>query len=197
MDRARPPRRRDAVETRERILRVAAACSGPLSFDEIALRAGVSRATVYRHFPHRQALGAAVAERGFAALRRALARRERPVFRDLLHAVLATVASLGWVVDLDEVAERRRHRHRRTLIAVLTPAFRQAQADGELRGDVEPADLEPILRALTAAAREPDGPVAARRLLAVLIDGLFVHRPVDTDIDAPRPTCAWAERARA
>jgi AcrR family transcriptional regulator len=182
VDRAR---RRDAVETRERILRAAGeAFSGQsrsLSFDEIACRAGVSRATVYRHFPDRQALGAAVTARGFAALRQVAA--EGIPFRTLLHGVLATAVSLRWLAEfLDD--ERHRVRHTRTLVDSLTPAFRRAQADGELRADVEPADLAPMLRALLAAARGPEGEVAASRLLAVLMDGLFGP-------DGSGPACVW------
>jgi AcrR family transcriptional regulator len=185
------PRRRDAVETRERILRAAgeafAARSGPPSFDAIACRAGVSRATVYRHFADRHALGVAVAERGFRALRELLAEPEPPPFRDVLHVVLATAASLGGLADLvEELPERERRRFGHRLVALLTPAFRRAQAAGELRGDVDPATLLPILRALQAAGREPDGEVMAGRLLAVLLDGLFGPRP------GAAPQCVWA-----
>lgn len=195
MDPVRPPgvpapRRRDAVETRERILRAAgeafAARSGPPSFEAIACRAGVSRATVYRHFADRRALGVAVAERGFLALRQVLAEREPPPFRSVLQAVLATAASLGGLADLvDELPERERRRYGHRLVAILAPAFRRAQAAGELRGDVDPATLVPILAALHAAGRGPDGEVMVGRLLAVLIDGLFVPRP------GAAPDCAW------
>jgi AcrR family transcriptional regulator len=188
-ERSPSPRRRDAVETRERILRVAGAAfaqAGPVSFDEIAGRAGVSRATVYRHFADRRALGAAVVERGLGALRQAVAEREPVAFRDLLHTVLATAVSLRGLADLVEgMPEREQRRHVRMLVDVLTPAFRRAQAAGELRRDVDPADLGLVLRALHAAGREPDGQAAALRLLGVLMDGLFVARA------ETQPPCVW------
>lgn len=181
MDRSR---RRDAVETRERILRAATSdWVGPRSFDEIACHAGVSRATVYRHFPDRQALVSAVTARGLRDLRQALA--DPMPFRDLLHTVLATAISLRWLGELIEsLPERERNRYARLLVDLLAPAFRRAQADGDLRGDLEPADLAPILRALLTAAREQGGEPAALRLLAVLMDGMFGS-------GGPGTACSW------
>jgi AcrR family transcriptional regulator len=186
-----PPRRRDAVETRERILRAAgqafAGRSGPASLEQIACRAGVSRATVYRHFADRRALGAAVIDRGLDALRRAVAGRGALPFRDLLHVVLATAVAMGGLADLiEELPEPEQRRCVRRLVDALTPAFRRAQQDGELRRDVEPADLGPILRAVRAAAQDPGGEVAARRLLVVLIDGLCTG-----GVAAGPPPCVW------
>jgi AcrR family transcriptional regulator len=170
----RAPRRRDAVETRERILRAAgeafATRSGPPSLAQVAGRAGVSRATVYRHFADRRALGAAVIDQGLGALRGAC---DVP-FRDLLHGVLATAARMGGLADLiEELPEPERRRAVRRLVDALTPAFRRAQAAGELRADADPSDLGTVLRAVRAAARGPEGEVAARRLLVLLLDGLF------------------------
>ena len=181
------PRRRDAVETRERILRAAgeafACAAGPPSFEEIACRAGVSRATIYRHFADRRALGAAVIDRGLGALRQV----GGMPFRDLLHTVLATAAAMGGLAALiEELPEPERRRAVRRLVDTLTPAFRRAQDAGELRGDVAPADLGAILRAVRAAAGEPDGAAAAQRLLVVLLDGLFGPRA-----DGAEP-CVWA-----
>jgi len=177
--------RRDALRNREVILRVAdqafAHGSHAVPLQEIARRAGLGRATVYRHFPDRQALAVAVAGQQLELLRRAVAEfgDDPRSFRYLLRAVLSTQATMRPLVSLmREMPVRDQQRHTDTLVGVLTPPFRRAQAEGHLRADLEPGDLVLVLSMMEGAAGAlpppgPDRAEAARRLIDVLIDGLF------------------------
>ena len=179
------PRRTDALRNRQAILKVAdeafAQGSDVVSLEEIARRAGLGRATVYRHFPDRQALGMAVAAEQLDALRRIVitTREKHCSFRDLLQLVLCSQVSRRPLVHLmRELPERDQRHHANALIAVLATPFRQAQAEGQLRADVLPTDLalvfEMLEAAIEAASRSADPVATAQRLIEVILDGLFV-----------------------
>lgn len=183
------PRREDARRNREAILRVADAAYGAGSdvvpLHEIARRAGLGRATVYRHFPNRHALAAAVAAQNIGELRQAVsvAEVERGSFRDLLHHVLSAQAAMRPLAAvIRELPTRVQRQHVDTLIGVLTPPFRRAQVEGRLRHDVEPADLALVMTMLDAGIEAMpaggDRDAAVRRLIELFLDGLFTtHDP--------------------
>lgn len=167
------PRRVDARRNREVILRVAAEAftrDGELvSLDDVARRAGLGRATVYRHFPDRHALGFAVAAEWLAALSR---RTEGESLRALLYAVLRTQVEQRSLVRLFRgLPERAQRRYTDALLTVLRPAFRRAREEGLLRPDLELADL-PIVFAMVEGALR-GGPASTERLVGALLDGLF------------------------
>jgi AcrR family transcriptional regulator len=174
------PRRIDARRNREAILRVAeeAFTEGTevVNLDEIARRAGLARATVYRHFPDRAALGIAVAAQHLAALK-----RQRRSLRGLLHTMLSMQVEWRPLVRLfQELPERHQRKYIEALLTVLRPAFDQAQREGNLRDDVELTDLALLFHMLEAALE--DGPATvdraepAQRLVQVILDGLFGAR---------------------
>jgi AcrR family transcriptional regulator len=173
------PRRLDARRNREMILRVAGeafARSGDLvSLDDIARRAGLGRATVYRHFPDRNALGFAVASERLASVAR---RFEGSSFRDLLHAVLRMQVEHRSLVQLfRELPERAQWRYTDALLTVLRPAFRRAQEEGSLRRDFQLTDLplvfEMVEGALAGGPSAVDRSASTERLVRALLDGLF------------------------
>lgn len=180
------PRRDDARRNRESILREADAVFGDssdvVSMDEIARRTGLGRATVYRHFSDRHALAAAVVRQNLEALRRSVntANSEGRSFRDLLHLVLSTQVSMRpLAILLRELPAKDQRQHVATLIGILTPSFRRAQAEGDLREDAEPADLTVIMSMLDAAAETRhaggDPGVAMQRIISIVLDGLFTQ----------------------
>ena len=180
------PRRTDARRNRQAILSVATEAFGEgsaaVSLEEIARRAGLGRATVYRHFPDRQALGAAVAAEQLSLLRQIVADSGPGSFRELLQAVLCSQVSHRPLVHLmRELPEPDRRRLAASLIAVLAGPFRRAQAEGGLRADLQPTDLALVFEMLEAvvesSAAAADRNAAAQRLITVILDGLFVPLP--------------------
>jgi AcrR family transcriptional regulator len=172
------PRRVDARRNREAILRAADEAftedTDFVALDEIARRAGLGRATVYRHFPDRTALGLAVAARHLTTVKRL---RDRGSFRELLQTVLAMQARRRPLVRLfRELPERSQRQYTQALITLLRPAFEEAQRTGSLRGDLEPADLallfEMLEAALAAGPAPQDRAEPAERLVRVFLDGL-------------------------
>ncbi|WP_410671723.1 TetR family transcriptional regulator [Amycolatopsis sp. cmx-4-68] len=179
------PRRVDARRNREAILRAADEAfseDADIALDEVARRAGLGRATVYRHFPDRTALALAVAGHHLAGLKNLV--RDKESFRELLRTVLAMQARRRPLVRLfRELPERSRRQYTHALISLLRPAFERAQRDGSVRADLEPADLALLFEmheAALAAGPAPQEP--AERLVRVFLDGLAGARdPVADD----------------
>jgi AcrR family transcriptional regulator len=180
------PYRTDAQRNRETILRVADEAysqgSGVVRLEDIARRARLGRATVYRHFPDRRALGLAVAAAQLRTLRRIVKEEAgHHAFRDVLGFVLSSQVACRPLVRLfRELPVPYQRQHADKLVAVLTPAFRCAQAEGRLRGDLEPTDLvlvfemlETALEVSTARGHRGD---PTQRIISVILDGFFGPR---------------------
>ncbi|MFN8216581.1 MAG: TetR family transcriptional regulator [Solirubrobacterales bacterium] len=159
----RPRRRADAERSIARILDAAVEALGEdqdASMSTIARRAGVVRATIYVHFPTREALLEAVTRRAFEEVGAGIARAE-PEHGDpvdaLTRAVAATWRTLGRyhaLVAINTAAdthEELRHRHGSVLDSLL-PLIERGQADGTFRTDVSAAWHLSMVMALVHAA---------------------------------------------
>jgi AcrR family transcriptional regulator len=172
------PRRVDARRNREAILRAADEAfseDADVVLDEVARRAGLGRATVYRPFPDRTALALAVAAHHLALLKSQM--RGQEPFRELLRRILAMQARRRPLVRLfRELPERSQRQYTQALIALLRPAFEEAQRAGSVRRDLEPADLALLFEMHEAALVAGPAPRArtepAERLVRVFLDGL-------------------------
>jgi AcrR family transcriptional regulator len=167
-DPSRPgPRRRraDAQRSVTRILDAAidALASDPeASMAAIARRAGVVRATIYVHFPTREALIAAVTDRAIADVTQVIEAAE-PERGDPTEA-LARIIAAAWrslgrfhalvAINAQVPPAQLRHRHR-AVLDVLEPLIERGRRDGTFRSDVPAAwHLSMVMALIHAASAE-------------------------------------------
>lgn len=182
--------RADAQRNRDRIMEAARRIlteHGPhLPLEEIARQAGVSPATLYRHFANREELVHAVVEGRFAdevqpVIDAALAGDDP--WQGLVDVVGATLRSAtttpAWREALsmvrDDAVAREFARDR--FLAPAGELLARAQAAGVVRPDVDAADLSPIMRMMRSLVVTPDDYRSAdwQRYLA-----LMLHTPPTT-----------------
>ena len=187
MAQARAPRA-DAVRNRKKILDAAReqiTVHGPgVGMDEIAAAAGVAVGTLYRHFPTKTDLVAAViaeyvgdvAERAQRALARAT-EGARPVdeiaaFLEYVVEASATDRAVKAAAqDLGATPANKAGEDRAT--AALAELIRAGQADGDVEPDITVADLY-LLFTSAPTDREP---TARARWLTLVLRGLTTHTP--------------------
>ena len=198
----RPPvGRRDALRNRKLLTDTARevfaeqGLDAPL--DEIARRAGVGNATLYRHFPTRAALvdevfRDALTETTAAGERARTAEDAWRGLTEYLQAVFVGLAADRGINDLmttnleGVTSLEAIHAHNRTTIHAL---LRRGQEQGTIRPDVTTEDLLFTLAALGRAvpALTTVTPDAWLRPLALLLDGLHA-RPATPALPAPALT---------
>lgn len=180
------PLRADARKNRARLLAAAEEAFAEhgisVPIDEIARRAGVGVGTLYRHFPTKEALFAAVvatrletlrdesccllgwddpgaAFARFAELLAELVRAKHDLAEALVEAGIDIKADMAPVMD--------------EMNANVEQLVARAQAAGALRADLSATEIVGLFVAsCTAAGQQGLGPDAQRRMFAVVLDGL-------------------------
>ena len=180
------PLRADALRNYERLIAAARAAFTELGanapLDDIAQRAGVGNATLYRHFPTRQALLEAVYRDHIEALchlgeglltapspgeglvewlRAVVAQgsTDRGVAASLMTAMGVTETDVSWC--------------RGAVFATATALLERAQSAGDIRADVTVRQLLKFVNAIALATEgEPGKCEQADQLLSLLLDGL-------------------------
>jgi TetR/AcrR family transcriptional regulator, mexCD-oprJ operon repressor len=165
---------------------------GDANMSEIALEAGVARATVYRHFPSRQALLDRLAERAVrdASDRLVAARLDEVPPRDAVKRAIRALVEAGDYVtvlagarvgsDTDGLAE--------AMAQPLVRMIQRGQSDGSLRPDLPPdwiADsLVGIVLAILSSPRKQGREDTVDSVVALFLDGAAFHQATPTPPEA-------------
>jgi AcrR family transcriptional regulator len=180
--------RRDVVRNRARIVAAAEAVfrehGAAVPLDRVAERAGVGRGTLYRHFPDRTALIAAVYQARVDALEQHAAGLPRG---RLLEHLVVEIAALQLGAPGLFTAVHAAHGSAPAIVEVeqrtttmLAAALAEAQADGRARADVGTEDVRLVFAMVEGVlASEPAGrtPQAVRRTLLLALRGLLRDEP--------------------
>jgi AcrR family transcriptional regulator len=181
------PLRADARRNRERILQAARyACAehgARVQMDDVARGAGVGVGTVYRHFPTKDALIAALVAEKFRVstqnLRDALEIEDpweafAEGLRRNAEVMAADVALREALTRLGPAAGHSEEEGRAELEALAGRLIARAQEGGALRRDVSVADIGALMSGLGSSMGRAD--VDWRRHLEILLDGLRAAR---------------------
>jgi AcrR family transcriptional regulator len=180
--------RKDAMRNRQAILDAARelfADSADVSMCEVARRAGVGQATLYRNFPDRRALAAEILGEHIDRIARLAADCAGDpdalfvLLRRLVESVVDLYA-LGELARQDASVDSQLERDRQRIGELMKRPLSDAKAAGKLRRDASLEDVFLILlmargamtRATGAAARAS----AASRALVLALDGLTDNR---------------------
>jgi AcrR family transcriptional regulator len=163
------------------------------ALEEIARRAGLGIGTLYRHFPTRQELVEAVfCDQMDALVARARELSESPSPAEALATWLQEMlerstlchglAASVMVATLDERSAVSAASKAKSAAAAALLA--RAQQAGVVRPDVTAQDLGRLVYGIAKATEKlPDGKEQAKRLLALVLDSLWIKDPVETRSD--------------
>lgn len=145
-------RRADARRNHERIIAAALEVFAERGLEatvpDVAARAGVGKATVYRSYPTKTDLVEAVARHGLAWLAdRVAAAARRPDAFTALHDLLGDISEklAGDRVLVEVLPQARQWREDNGLNLQFAQIIAAAQRQGRLRSDVTPQDLQVLV----------------------------------------------------
>lgn len=177
--------RADSLRNRDLLLTAAKAAFADLGADapleEIARRAGVGIGTLYRHFPTREALIAAVYAREIEQLAASadalLAQRPAgealEAWLNLLIDYMATKRVVAPALRADPGEGSKLYASSgATILPSLERLTEAARAAGDIRSDIGFEDILRMMSGLSLGYEQPGWDAGARRLLSVMMAGL-------------------------
>jgi AcrR family transcriptional regulator len=203
--------RADAERNRRLILDAAAAVFGERGLDagvaEIAARAGVGSATVFRRFPTKQDLVVAVIEARIAEMAAEMTAAEEA--EDPWAGLVAAVEAVARLQARDRglfeavggsvTGDEHLHDRHAELLASVERIAGRAKAEGVLRDDVVATDLALLAGAAagTCAVTGGAAPDLWRRYLGIMLDGLRPHAASPLPVAPASMEDILAAKARA
>jgi AcrR family transcriptional regulator len=178
------PLRADARRNREAVVKAARAVFArdgkAAQMDDVARRAKVGVGTVYRHFPTKEALLAAIADDRFddiaslatAALEIEDAWEAFTSFMSRCAALNAADRALSQMLIERPEAMRAAASANTQLQSAVGELIARAQAAGTLRSDFETQDVGLVMCAISSVATKGWGGPGWERMLALVFDGL-------------------------
>lgn len=155
--------RRDAAVRRDALIAAAAACFAERGYnvplEEVAIRAGVGRGTLYRNFRDRRALALAIFSAEIDRIAEVVA-RGHDLHRSMIDLALmgargtGLFARIGADLVVDTTTMIAVEALGTRLAAVLDPLAQRGQQCGELRSDVDGAKLGLALRMISSLVPE-------------------------------------------
>lgn len=177
--------RADSLRNRDRLLTAAKTAFGEAGaeapLEDIARRAGVGIGTLYRHFPTREALVAAVYAREIeqlaasadALLAQGPAGRALGAWLNLLIDYMATKRVIAPALRADPGEGSRLYASSgSTILETLKRLTDAAHAAGDIRADIGFEDILRMMSGLSQGYEQPGWDAGARRLLSVMMAGL-------------------------
>jgi AcrR family transcriptional regulator len=181
--------RADSLRNRERLLDAAKTAFADLGADaaleEIARRAGLGIGTLYRHFPTRDALLAAVYRREVEQLSEAaetLLLERRPIaaleaWLELLIDLVATKKVIAPALQASSGEGAKAYAASGPAIhGALDRLISAAVTAGDIRADVTADDVRRMMMGVSMGFGEPGWEASTRRLISVLVAGLAVRK---------------------
>lgn len=181
--------RSDALRSRGAILEAARelfAVTSDVPMYEVAKRAGVGQATLYRHFPDRVALASTLAEEVVVSLEALSLRHadDPDAFHVLFRGVVDAMVTFRGLIDFmrgpatmpTTTADRLKER----LLGLFDGPLRRARASSTVRENVQIDDVLVVLAMISGGlgeVHEPaDRPVVAERMIDIILDGITPPR---------------------
>lgn len=183
--------RSDARRNREAILQAGRELftdTADVAMCQVARRAGVGQATLYRHFPDRDALIAELISERFARIVDVAAEHDGDpdAFFVLIRAVVDAIAGVYALAEMarDDARVHERKRRNRLLVSdLIRRPMHDAKAAGTLRRDLSVDDVFLMIRMARGAMVGMEGVArrteAGHRALALMTDGIMATPAAD------------------